>query len=105
MKKYDKLVRDKIPEYIRKKGGKPVWHTASAAEYKRKLREKLVEEAQEVIVAKTKTELLEELADVAEVFDALCRHAGITAERLAWTRLNKCLDRGAFEKRIILDKS
>lgn len=99
--KYNKLVRDNIPEYIISRGGQPVTHIASDEEYREKLREKLQEEVAEFLEA----ESLEELADVLEVIDALIQYQQFDRQALTAAQVAKRAERGGFEKRIILDES
>lgn len=99
--KYNKLVRDKIPEYIKSKGGTPITHMADEAEYWQKLKEKLQEE----IVEFSKDENIEELADILEVLDAIQVYKKFDPAEIAKVKEKKAEERGKFEKRVILDES
>lgn len=99
--KYNKLVRDKIPEIIIKKKGKPVTHTADEKEYWEKLKNKLVEETAEY----RKNDKEEELADVLEVLYAIFDYKKIDRVRLETIRIEKANKRGGFKKKIILEES
>lgn len=66
-RRYDTLVRDRIPERIEASGEHPVVHTAEGNEYERRLREKLDEEVREYRESRD----VEEPADVLEVVHAI----------------------------------
>ena len=99
--KYNKLVRDKIPEYIRKKGGAPIVHIAGDKEYWEKLKEKLQEEIKEF----SESETIEEMADIQEVIDAICSYKKFNQKKIETVRKEKVKRRGAFKKKIILEES
>ncbi len=99
--KYNKLVRDKIPENIRKKGEKAITHVASGAEYWRKLKEKFLEEFEEF----KKDESIEEFADLMEVIDAVADYKKFNKKKVLKVRKKKATEKGKFKKRIILDES
>ena len=99
--KYNKLVRDKIPEYVIKKGGIPVTHIASDEEYWQKLKEKLSEEVKEF----TDDETIEEIADIQEVIEAICGYKKFNNKDIEIIKNKKVEERGAFRNKIILEES
>ena len=98
---YKKLVRDKIPEIIRNKGGLPVIRTLDDEEYKQELLKKLVEEANELLESKGD---MGERADVAEVLLAIDQSFKLKSEEIESTRRTKTLERGGFSDKIYLEK-
>jgi predicted house-cleaning noncanonical NTP pyrophosphatase (MazG superfamily) len=98
--RFNKLVRDKIPEIIKESGKTPVTRVASEEEYLQKLEEKLKEEVNEFLESKD----VEELADVLDVIYAICDAKGISRETLERIRTEKFNKRGGFSKRIILEE-
>lgn len=99
--KFNKLVRDRIPEIIQSKGIIPVTRIASEEEYHQKLRAKLQEEVDEFLENSNE----EELADILEVVFALCDHHQIDKDRLELLRKDKAEKRGKFQNRIILEET
>ena len=99
--KYNKLVRDKIPEIIKNKGEVPITHVASDDEYWEKLKEKLQEEIDEFM----KDNNEEELVDVLEIIYAICTHKKIDMKELELLRKKKAEERGGFKDKIILDET
>ncbi len=98
---HNKLVRDKIPVIIEGDGGIPVTRILQAEEYRRRLLEKLVEEAKELLESGGD---LGERADVAEVLRAIDAAFSIDPGALEETREAKVRSRGAFAMRIYLEK-
>jgi diadenosine tetraphosphate (Ap4A) HIT family hydrolase/predicted house-cleaning noncanonical NTP pyrophosphatase (MazG superfamily) len=94
-----KLVRDRIPELIRRRGSEPRIRQLSGDEFVTALGRKLIEEAEEVAAAPS----VEELADVVEVVRALATALGLSLEDVEAIRQAKADARGAFKDRIVLE--
>ncbi|MFA5050668.1 MAG: nucleoside triphosphate pyrophosphohydrolase [Patescibacteria group bacterium] len=99
--KYNKLVRDKIPEHIKSEGRVPIIHIAKEKEYWEKLKEKLQEEIKEF----SESETIEEMADIQEVINAICSFKKFNRKKLEAVRKKKAKKRGVFKKKIILEES
>lgn len=99
--KYNKLVRDKIPEIIKARGEKFKIHIAGDREYWKKLKKKLLEEIKEF----EKNETACEMADILEIIDAICKYKKFNRRKLEIVKKEKAKKRGGFEKKIILEES
>ncbi len=97
-KKYNKLVRDKIPRIIKEAGKQALVRKAEQEEYQDLLRRKLLEEVDEFMESSNP----EELADIIEVVAALGETSGLSFDELMEIADEKREERGAFRERIVL---
>lgn len=96
--KYQKLVRDKIPEIIENAGKTCVTEVLSDPEYLYMLDMKLEEELKEYYQDKN----LEELADLMEVIFAVAEARGYSIAKLEQVRKKKADERGGYKQKIPL---
>ena len=96
--KYNKLVRDRIPEIIEDSGKSCVTEILSDEAYLRLVDAKLDEELAEY----HSDQNIEELADLLEVIYAAAMARGYTLEQLESVRAAKAEKRGAFANKILL---
>ena len=100
---YNKLVRDNIPEIIMSNGENPIINILDDKRYKEELEKKLFEEYKEVI-GSSGIDRIEELADMIEVIIALAKLEDKTLEDVIKIANEKSQKRGAFNKKIFLEK-
>lgn len=98
MTKYDKAIRDKIPEIIQKDGYSCNVKTLSDEKFLVELEKKLSEE----IIEFQNDKNPEELTDILEVIYRIAKLRGISKEELEKIRLDKVEKRGAFEENLFL---
>ena len=96
--RYDKLVRDRIPEIIESSGDLCHTRILSDEEYLQMIDAKLDEELAEY----HKDQNIEELADLLELIHAATIARGYTLEHLEQVRSQKAEKRGKFDKKIFL---
>ena len=96
--KYNKLVRDRIPEIIEVSGKTCKTEILKDEEYIRMIDAKLDEELAEY----HKDQNIEELAGLIEVIYAAAAARGYTIEQLEQVRAEKAEKRGGFQKKILL---
>ncbi|TEB12167.1 hypothetical protein Psfp_03800 [Pelotomaculum sp. FP] len=95
---YNKLVRDRIPEIIKKSGKRAVVERLTDKAYKEFLDQKLGEELQEYLASDS----VDELADLVEVIYSILKYKGVEINDFHSLREKKAAERGAFEKRLLL---
>ena len=98
-KKYNKLVRDRIPQIIADSGKTCVTRTLDHAEYISALDAKLAEELAEYHADGS----MEELADLLEVMMAVAAARGHDFAEVEAIRQRKAAQRGGFAERIWLE--
>lgn len=98
--KVDKLIRDKLPQIMRASGIQVFERVMEKDEYLKRLKDKLLEEAKEVIASGSEKEMREELADLLEVILSLAKAYGMELADIQQAAEQKRADKGGFDNRI-----
>jgi len=96
--KYNKAIRDKIPEIIKKSGHACTIKTLNDEEFLIEIQKKLSEEVKEY---QSNHDIIE-LADILEVIYRISQLKGISKEELEKLRIKKAQDRGSFDNNLFL---
>ncbi len=102
--KYNKLIRDKIPEIIRKAGWIPTVGVLKEKEFLSAIKKKVFEEAEELIQAKDKKGVIDEIIDIQELLEVLTLKVGLTRAEIKKLQIRKREKRGGFKKKLFLVK-
>ena len=103
---YNKLVRDKIPEIIASQGKRVTFRALQGVELRQALKDKLIEEVQELINAETFEQIVEEMADVQEVLSAMQSELTIrtiSTPEIESEKNSKRDEKGGFDKGYFLE--
>ena len=100
--KYNKLIRDKIPEIIKKDRAIPKVIHLNSKSFEKELKKKLIEESIELQVAQGKKDILKELSDVLEVLQTIARTENISWKKIEEQRRKRAKERGGFKKKLFL---
>ena len=97
-KKYNKVIRDKIPEIIADSGKKYDLKQLDDASFLAEIEKKLIEEVDEYAESKD----VEELADLLEVIYRISELRGVNSDELDEIRKDKAEKRGRFTNNLFL---
>jgi predicted house-cleaning noncanonical NTP pyrophosphatase (MazG superfamily) len=100
---YNKLVRDKVPGIIKLNRGVPKIIPLDETEFRNALKTKMTEEAQELLAAKSAADVLNELADIAELIRSIAENYDLSFEAVENQRINKLRERGGFAQKLFLE--
>ena len=102
--KYNKLIRDKIPEIIKKSGWTPFIKTLDKKRFPKEIKKKILEEGKELMKAKNKKDIIDEIVDIQELLDILVFEIKTTKTEIKKQQKIKNKKRGGFKKRLFLIK-
>ncbi len=97
-----KLVRDNIIDIIESHGEKPNYTVLTEEQFKDAVREKMVEESQELLAVQERGEVLKEYVDLLAVSKSLEYAYRFSPEEIETAFEAKNKERGVFNKRLFL---
>ena len=103
--RYDKLVRDRIPEIIKADGLSVEIRTLESDELVSILKAKAVEEAKELETSEEIEDIKKEMADLIEVIISLGDKLQIDMDEVEQIRQDRRTKRGGFDNGVFLERT
>lgn len=97
----DKLIRDKLPDIVKTEEETSLdCRVLNDIDYQNALKNKLIEESFEVRSADTREDMIDELADVMEVFQSIADSFSLSFEEIVQRQNARKMERGGFSGKI-----
>ena len=103
MKIFKKLIRDKVPEIMKREGKELDVRVLDDNEFKEALRRKVIEEVSELKDAKSADEAKDKIAYLHEIADALGDAYGFPRKEILELKDKTHNERGGFDGRLFLE--
>ena len=100
---FNKMIRDHLPQMMQNTGINVVSHEMNGDEYVQRLKNKLVEEADELCAAIAPREVSEEIGDVLAVLKALAQYHHLDFSKVVASAEQKTLEKGGFSNPVCID--
>lgn len=94
---YNKLVRDLVPGILTDLGKIVTFKRLEDDELAKALKDKVIEEAYELNKADTELDIIDEIADVLTVLEAVAEHYDISWKTIIKYATSKCRAKGGFD--------
>ena len=102
IKAYYKLIRDKIPAILKKKKIKFITKKINKNKINYYLKLKLKEEVYEILEANQEQDIINEIADIYEIIEAILKQYKISNKKVINYKKQKKKLKGGFDKKILL---
>ena len=99
---YNKLIRDKVPNTIKKRGSDLKSRKLKSKEFEKELLKKVYEEASGLLKVVNKKEVISELADVMDVIEEIKKLKKISTGEIKAQQKENQKKKGGFKKRLFL---
>lgn len=99
-----KLIRDNVPELLKKENREIEYKIISGNEYDKALRQKLIEETSELLLTDDGNQLQDQLSDVLELIETYVDFKQFDKETIKGHQKQKKQERGGYLKGILLTK-
>jgi predicted house-cleaning noncanonical NTP pyrophosphatase (MazG superfamily) len=101
---FNKLIRDKLKQEYVKLDHKATYKTLTDAELFDALKQKAIEEVNEIPADGSKQDIAEELADVLQVLEDIAKRAGISWPEITQAKEKKFEKKGGFSEGLFVEK-